>query len=77
MDPEPPMYLYRISYYYYSFTGLLVMTFIAFPVSIFTGGLKQKVDRKLLSPFIHGLLSKHPKISDDYENAKELEQLNC
>lgn len=71
-----PMFLYRISYYYYSLLGFLATTAIALPVSFFTGGFKQTIDKDLLTPVIHPFLRKAPKKpEEDQENTKELETL--
>lgn len=70
------MFLFRISYYYYSLLGFLATTAVAIPLSFFTGGFHQTIDKDLLTPLIYPFLKKVPKKpEEDQENTKELETL--
>lgn len=78
-DDDLPFYPYQITFYYYGLIGAIITTLIAIPVSIFSGGDEQIIDRDLLSPIIYPYISdKHkpmstttPKLEED-----ELKNLN-
>nr|XP_022913659.1 sodium-coupled monocarboxylate transporter 1-like [Onthophagus taurus] len=51
---DPPFFLYRISYMYYTALGCITAITIGIIVSLLTGGNKNKiVDKNLFSPVIH------------------------
>ncbi|XP_017772837.1 PREDICTED: sodium-coupled monocarboxylate transporter 2-like [Nicrophorus vespilloides] len=59
-----PFYLFRISFYYYTLLGLLVVFLVAIPVSKLTEDSEPKVSKKLISPIIHFLMDEE----DENEN---------
>lgn len=69
------MFLYRLSYYYYSVVGFLITTIVAIPISLLTGGAKQVIDKNLLSPIVRPFLSTRSNSTTDVDNSKELDTL--
>ncbi|XP_031349221.1 sodium-coupled monocarboxylate transporter 2-like isoform X1 [Photinus pyralis] len=55
---ERPIFLYRISFWFYALIGAVVSMACGFVISCFTGHDKAPVPKKLLSPIVHGFLSR-------------------
>lgn len=55
---EKPIFLYRISFWFYTLIGALLSMACGFMISCFTEHDKAPVPKELLSPIIHSLLSK-------------------
>lgn len=63
--------LYRLSYYYYTMIGAMVVVLVGFVVSVLTGPNDPKtMNKDLLSPAIHGFLPKADKQQPREEHIK-------
>lgn len=61
-DPADTFMLYRLSYYYYTLIGALIVVVVGVAVSFLTGPQDPRtVNQSLLSPAIHGFLPKPAK----------------
>lgn len=61
-EDSEPFFLYRITFYYYTLIGVLVVFIVGLPVSWFTKKSTDKVDQDLISPAFQWLIPKEKKI---------------
>lgn len=51
IEPDTTFWLFRISFMYYTFIGVMVVFLVGYPVSILTGGNVVQ-DERLMTPFL-------------------------
>lgn len=68
--------MYRITHYYYSIIGAMLVLIVGIPVSLITGrGQKQKVDKSLLSPVVSWMVSEETEELSYYDVNKAVKML--
>ncbi|XP_052120880.1 sodium-coupled monocarboxylate transporter 1-like [Frankliniella occidentalis] len=72
-NPEDTFVLYRISYYYYTLLGALIVVVVGLVVSLFTGPQDLRtINRDLLSPAIYGFLPKPAEKASSREKSTKV-----
>lgn len=65
-NKDEPFFIYKITYYYYTIMGFVLVFLIGIPISLLTRNKNHHVDRDLISPVCHWLLPKEKETVEYY-----------